>query len=761
MSRFWISIALTMGLACGSAGDDGAPPASGADAGPDPVAADVVDRADGDAVHDTVSDAPDARADGGPRRDVVELLAGTGATGWIDGPGVEARFSGPSGGAILPDGSAILVADTFNAVLRRIDLGTREVTTVAGRVQVQATADGVGTAARFQSPRAMIVDRAGRTLYLADGPTIRKVTLPEYTVTTIAGTPGAPGYVDGKGAEARLGFLLHAFELSADEQTLFVADRSNRVLRTVELATGTIRTVAGTRYNGAEIHTDGIGAAARFSGLGGLARIRNELFVADTFNHVIRKIDLSTFAVTTFAGKPQQPGLDDGARGVATFSSPQGLAVKGAHLYTTSFDGVLRRIALADAEVETIAGDPDDARPVDGAFASARLGLGFAAPMPDPKQDAIWYQDRSASSIRRIDLADGKVETIAGSKDPQGTVDGNLRDARFDTPNGLAASADGRVFYVADALSHLIRRIDVAAGIVETVAGRPSDVGGEDGEFSRATFSAPSALAWDEDGGVVYVVDGDDVVIRALDLRSKTVRTLTGRSGEPGTADGPVAAARWIAPAALALDPTGQRLFVTESVGRSAEVPKGRAAIRVIDLRAGTVTTLVGGDRAASPLDGPFATASLETPRAIAFDPLDERLFVAETGRSTIRVADLKAKTLTVYAGKDGERGPADGALDRARFHSPGGLIFSSGARSLFVTDGGAHTIRRIDVVAKTVSTWLGDPSRNGGLAPGRTFAFAEATLYQPSAPVIAGGDLAFLSEHGVYVARPSQALSR
>jgi len=271
-------------------------------------------------------DAGNADGGGGP---LAQLLAGTPATGFADGVGTAARFNGPSGGAILPDGSAILLSDTFNAVLRRVDLSNGAVTTVAGRVQVQATADGVGTAARFQGPRGMAVNASGTVAYVADGPAIRRVDLSTWTVTTIAGTPGEDGFQDGTGAAVRLGYLLHALELSADSEVLYIADRSNRVLRALTLSSGELVTVAGWPYTGASRSVDGVGTAARFSGLGGMARVGDALYVADTFNHTVRRVSLSDFSVTTVAGAAGVAGEVDGAGTAARFDAPQGLAVAG------------------------------------------------------------------------------------------------------------------------------------------------------------------------------------------------------------------------------------------------------------------------------------------------------------------------------------------------------------------------------------------------------------------------------------------------
>ncbi|MCU0687985.1 MAG: hypothetical protein MUF34_38030, partial [Polyangiaceae bacterium] len=94
------------------------------------------------------------------------------------------------------------------------------------------------------------------------------------------------------------------------------------------------------------------------------------------------------------------------------------------------------------------------------------------------------------------------------------------------------------------------------------------------------------------------------------------------------------------------------------------------------------------------------------------------------------------------------------GPFADARFDTPGGLAWSSAEAALYVTD--VSTVRRLDFASQTVSTWLGDPTRRGGLVPGVPTSFADATLYFPGAPVIAGGALGFVSEHAIYRARPA-----
>jgi DNA-binding beta-propeller fold protein YncE len=494
--------------------------------------------------------------------------------------------------------------------------------------------------------------------------------------------------------------------------------------------------------------------------MGGIVLRGDDLYVVDTFNHTLRSVSLKTLEVKTLVGVPGMAGLEDGPSATARLRTPQGLVAAGDALYSVSFDGVLREIALTDFSVKTVLGDASDPRARDGVGPEVRLGLGFAQPAPDPR-GALYYLDRSANSVRRIDLSLRSVQTVAGPSEPEASRDGELAAARFVSPAALAATADGARFYVADDTAGCIRIIERADARVRTLAGQCGTPGSSDGTLHQARFNSPRGLALSEQTETLFVADAESATVRAIDLKAGSVRTLAGAAGQHEARDGATAAARLVRPIALALDPGRQRLYVAESVGPGSLTgfPMGRAALRLIDLLSGQTSTLAGGDRAAAPLDGPLSTATFQSPAALAL--AGGQLFVAEPGLATIRLIRLEDGTITTLAGKIGETGPADGSFAEARFDTPSGLAVSAGEQALYVTDSGTNSIRRIDLNARHVTTWLGDPAVSGGFPSGVQQRFDAATLYFPSAPVIAGGGLAYVSEGAVYLARPQKEITR
>jgi hypothetical protein len=196
------------------------------------------------------------------------------------------------------------------------------VTTLAGVADPSGSADGTGVAARFDTPAGVAADSAGN-IYVADlgNDTIRKITV-DGVVTTFASTAGRRGSADGMGAAARFNTPTSVAVDSAGN--VHVADQSNHTVRKIT-AGGVVTTLAGTaRMSGS---ADGTGAAARFSGPGGVAvDSTGNVYVADTFNGTIRKVT-PTGVATTVAGAAGVLGIQLGA--APRFGEPRSLAIVG------------------------------------------------------------------------------------------------------------------------------------------------------------------------------------------------------------------------------------------------------------------------------------------------------------------------------------------------------------------------------------------------------------------------------------------------
>ena len=420
------------------------------------------------------------------------------------------------------------------------------------------------------------------------------------------------------GAVAALGLLgVIGFAGTA----VYVADFDNPTIRKIT-PDGVVSTVAG---NGSAGGTDADGPAARFNGPFGVACDAGggdtALYVADAFNHAVRKITPSG-RVSTLVGTGSAGASDGFASSAASFAEPFGIAVSG------------------------------------GSSAS------------------VYVTDTFSSTLRRIG-PDGAVTTLA-----QAGRDGNL-DAGSDadsadswSPRGVAVARDGAVF-VADASWHVIRKIS-ADGVVSTLAGSRSP-GADDGTGTAASFSSPHGLAIDRQG-TLYLSDRGNHLIRKI-TPAGVVTTLAG-TGTRGSADGPAASASFDTPQAIALDGLGN-LYVYDA---------GSYNLRKISA-AGIVTTLAGSGEPGY-ADGKGVAAAFDVIGGIAADQ-DGTLYVGDTFNHLVRKVTPDG-TVSTLAGQAKQTGSVNGALAPARFFGPAGVAIGAGG-SLFVADTFNHTVRRIE----------------------------------------------------------------
>jgi hypothetical protein len=268
---------------------------------------------------------------------LVTTIAGAdGQSGSTDGTGAAARFFVPRG--ITTDGARLYVVDSYNHTIRRIVLATGEVTTIAGKAGEYGARDGFGATARFYSPGSITTD--GTNLYVTEpyNHTIRKIVIADSEVTTLAGSPGSPGLVDGIGADAKFDTPAG---LTTDGANLYVADGS-RVVRRVHIASRSVSTLAGSAATSGS--DDGIGDSARFAAPFGITTDGTSLYVTDS-NRIVRQVELATRRVSTLAGSPTSLGSANGDGAVARFDNPMGIVTNGTSLFIVdSNNQVVRRL---------------------------------------------------------------------------------------------------------------------------------------------------------------------------------------------------------------------------------------------------------------------------------------------------------------------------------------------------------------------------------------------------------------------------------
>jgi sugar lactone lactonase YvrE len=338
----------------------------------------------------------------------------------------------------------IWIADTGNRLIRTLGTQAQMRTSAGGKTE--GSVDGPLNEALFNTPSGLAFDGQGN-LFVADedNHAIRKIT-PNGDVSTVAGT-GVPGFLDGPGKTA-LFDSPHCVAVNS-QGAVFVSDRDNHRIRKID-AQGDVTTFAGQAIAGL---ADGMGGIAKFSAPYGLVFDKQDnLYVADSDNHVIRKIDPQG-NVVTFAGTGSR-GYQDGPSATARFDTPYGLAFDGTgNLYVADYGN--HRIRKIDPQgvISTVAGTGNNGYS-DGAALQAEFDRPTSIVL-DP-QGNLFIVDQNNERIRQLDTT-GKVTTLAGTG-TAGFQDGPLNQAQFDEPFGITIDAKGTL-YIGDRENYSIRRI--------------------------------------------------------------------------------------------------------------------------------------------------------------------------------------------------------------------------------------------------------------------------------------------------------------
>lgn len=308
--------------------------------------------------------------------------------------------------------------------------------------------------------------------------------------------------------------------------------------------------------------TDGIGGLARFDLPVGMASDRGNIYVADSKNHTIRKIVLVTRAVSTFAGKAGDSGSTDGAGAEARFNRSQGMVTDGENLYVSDAGNcTIRKIHIQSGAVSTIAGQPYNEGFSDGVGPLASFMFPFGMTTDG---ENLYITDISRCNIRKLDIRTGAVVTLAGSGH-EGSADGVGTEAEFNFPAGI--TTDGKNLYVTDVANSTIRKIVIQSGEVNTLAGTPGNWGVTDGLATEALFNYPSGIAID--GNDLFVTDTNNHTIRKISLATGMVSTLAGKAGELGSSDGDLLDSRFFSPFGIMCDQINHIVYVTDAGNQS------------------------------------------------------------------------------------------------------------------------------------------------------------------------------------------------
>jgi sugar lactone lactonase YvrE len=582
----------------------------------------------------------------------ITTVAGTVSTGYSGdgGPGTQAELWLPHDVVVHDASNSLYIADYGNHVVRRLDLVTGIITTYAGGGSGGLGDGGQAVAAQMEYPEGLAVNAAG-DLFIATrtnlyGCRIRKVTSSTGIISTVAGT-GQNGF-NGDGIDAAAAQLDNPRDVAVDSAgNIFIADTSNFRIRRVDASTNLISTVCGTGSYG----FGGDGSAATSAAISGVASLffdsAGDLWFADENNHRVRRINMSSGIVSTLAGSgpsaPSSGGFagDGGPAVAARLNRPNSMAINAAgHLYIS--DSYNSLVRRVDSGTQVITSVVGGSLSYgDGLHATEALLISADDVVAD-RYGNLFICDTDHHRVRRVDAVSGRISTVAGVGTAGYSGDGGLATlAMLNLPIGLSIDADGNLF-IADTNNQRLRRVDATTGVMTTLAGTgTAGYSGDGGQATLAQITDPLDVAWDPAG---FVLICESRRLRRVNLASGIISTVTG-AGSPGFSGdgGPASAAETGMLTSVCLD-ASRNIFISDS---------GNYRVRRIDAVSDIIDTVAGNG----------SGGDLNSPQGISVDR-SGKLFVCDFLHYQIKTAMPGSTALTVVAGTgntgiSGDGGPA------------------------------------------------------------------------------------------------------
>jgi len=396
-----------------------------------------------------------------------------------------------------------------------------------------------------------------------------------------------------------------------------------------------------------------------------------------------RSVKIPSGSIGTIAGngEPGHAG-DNGSAIEACLNEPKGLALglNGILYVADAENHVVRKVDLASGLITTVAGQPEKGTEASGP-ARAEAPPEDEDPLADPPAG-------KAEKFVQLSDVSGTVRYVVGAgKGGRFGGDGGLAtQATLNFPGAVAVDRQGHL-YIADTMNHRVRKVDVATGVITTIAGTGQHrCSGDGGPATAAALNEPAALAVDERGNL-YIADQSNNRVRKVDLTTGMITTVAG-TGETGyMGDGmPATEAGVSGPSGLTLGPDGDLYIADTFSGR----------IRRVDPATGTISTVVGdgGEYRFSGLPNEFST-SLSRPYGIALDAAGN-LLITDSDSHLIRRWDRRKKIITRLAGSGQAQFEGDGGDPLAgSLNYPFGVLVD-GAGNVYIADTFNHRIRMI-----------------------------------------------------------------
>ncbi len=614
----------------------------------------------------------------------ILTIAGTFEKGYSgDGDyAIKAKLNRPMGICLDKQGN-IVFADAGNHRIRKISISTGKITSIAGTGQSGYNGDNIEALnANIYSPFGICFDKDGN-LYIADtgNKRIRKVNFLTNIVNTIAGGNNANTYSDSANAENTI--ISAPSGVCVDNiGNVYFAEYGINIIRKINPTNNMITIFAGDYYRKYDRDSDNVIATTTslFSPFGICVDSKNNIYIADSDNRRIRKINFLTNIITSVAGIGiwnRASSLPDGNPAIyANLERPTGITLDSMdNLYITDYwDNRIRKVDKLTGNINSIAGGGKIGFAGDG-------GLGKNATLSNPlgicidDKGNLYFTDKFNNSIRKINIYNDTISTIAGEG-------GQVINSKLNDPQSVNIDTKGDLYFCSVSVAN---KIDMKKGLMTTIAGNGTTGFYGDGDLAiNAELYAPFNIAVDKSQNI-YICDYNS--IRKIDFKTEIINSIVGKLDSGFTGDG-----------GLAIDAKlyGAGGIVFDNFGNLYVADIGNNRIRKVYSSTGIINTIAGNGEAGYSGDGGLAiNASLNHPSDICIDKLGNIYFV-DKNNQCVRKIDHIDGTITTIAG-NGIKGFSgdNGLATLASLSNPSGVCVDS-IGNIYISDYDNRRIRKV-----------------------------------------------------------------
>ena len=546
-------------------------------------------------------------------------------------------------------------------------------------------------------------------------------TVKAQNINTVAGGGSGDGNI------ATAASLYYPYSVAFDGSgNMYIADVYHNIIRKVAAGTGIISTIAGSGTQGYSGDGGAATSAEFYLPTGVRVDLSGNIYVVDYGNNRIRKIIAGTGIITTVVGNGSTGySGDGGAATAATLGCVNSITLdnSGNIFLADAGNNVIRKVAAGTGIITTIVGDGNPGYSGDNGQASAaELNNPFCVALDGLGN--LYISDYNNNVIRKVAAGTNVISTVAGNGSLGYSGDGGqAANAQLNNPYGLVLDGSGNL-YIADTYNNCIRKVTAATGVISTIAGNGTlGFSGDGGAATTAELNYPYGIALDGSGNL-YIADVYNNRIR--EVAGGIITTVAGgATGSVG--DGSAATnALLSAPAGVAVDGAGNLYIADHDNHRVRKVAAG----------TGIISTVAGTGTAGNSGDGSLATAAqLNTPSGVALDG-SGNLYIADESNNNIRKVTVSSGNITTIAGSGAAGFSGDGhAGTTAQLSAPLGIAID-GSGNFYIAYENNNRIRKITVSTGIISTIAGTGSAGNS---GDGAAATSAQLNLPSGIAVDG----------------------